>query len=295
MQNTKRILITGVNSFIGKSFYEWLKQWGDKYEVDFISLRGEEWKKKDFSSYDVVLHVAGIAHVSADPKLRDHYFRINRDLTIEVAQKSKADRVKQFIFISSINVYGGSNSINTLRVINRDTIPQPTNFYGESKLQAEKGIISLNSESFKVVVLRPPMIYGKYSKGNYPILAKYAKLLPIVPDIQNQRSMLHIDNLCEFIRLLINNDEDGLFFPQNAEFIETTEMIRLIAMVHGKKIILTKVFNPLLRLLSRRVQIINKAFGNLVYDKEISVYKEEYCVRDLYQSIETTEGTLREK
>lgn len=294
MKDAQRILITGVDSFVGKSIFEWLKQWGDIYAVDFIDLKCEEWKERDFSPYDVIIHIAGIVHMSFDPKLKDYYFKINRDLTIEVAKKSKAEGVKQFIFISTMSVYGDNNNSLKLRVINLNTIPQPTNFYGESKLQAENGIVCLSSESFKVAIIRPPMIYGKNAKGNYPVLAKFAKILPIFPNIQNQRSMIHIDNFCEFIRLLINNNEEGLFFPQNNEYVKTTEMIRFISAFHGKKVILTKVFNPLLRLLSRRIQFINKAFGSLVYDKAISVYKEEYCVRDFYQSIVATEGTLAE-
>ena len=65
---------------------------------------------------------------------------------------------------------------------------------------------------------------------------KLAQKLPVFPDIDNQRSMLHIDNLCEFIRLMIDNEESGLFFPQNREYVKTSEMVKLIAEVHGKKI-----------------------------------------------------------
>ena len=101
---------------------------------------------------------------------------------------------------------------------------------------------------FKIVILRPPMIYGKGSKGNYPKLAKKGakKLPPVFPDIDNERSMLHIDILCEFIKLMIDNEESGLFFPQNKEYVRTSEMVKLVAEAHGKKIILTKVFNPIL-------------------------------------------------
>lgn len=289
MQPSKRILITGVNSFIGNSFYDWLNQWKNEYEVDFISLKDEEWQETSFSKYDVIVHVAGIAHISSDAKLKDEYFLVNRDLAIDVAKKSKTDGVKQFIFLSSINVYGGTNAVDSMRVINRETIPTPANYYGESKLQAEEGITMLSSESFKIVILRPPMIYGKNAKGNYPILSKYARLFSFVPDLHNQRSMLYISNLCEFIRLIIKNEERGLFFPQNSEYVNTAEMVKMIAVTHGRKMVLTKAFNPILKLLSKRLPIINKAFGNLVYDKEISNYKEDYCVRNLYQSIRETE------
>jgi nucleoside-diphosphate-sugar epimerase len=280
----KRILVTAKNSYIGNAFSTWTTE---KYAIEFISCRNGEWMDMDFSNYDVVLHVAGIAHVSTDPNMESEYYKVNRDLTIDLAAKAKSEGVKQFIFLSSIIVYGESSSGE--RIIDYSTTPVPSNFYGNSKLQAEVGIKKLVSENFKVVIIRPPMIYGNGSKGNYSKLAKAAQRLPVFPDLDNQRSMLHIDNLCEFIRLMIENEENGLFFPQNSEFVKTSEMVRLIAEVHGKKIRLTKVFNPLLKLLEMKVELINKVFGNLVYEKSMSEYKDDYRVMDFKESIRVTE------
>lgn len=286
----EKILITGANSYIGTSLEKWLEKYPDRYSIDTVDMRGDSWKKKDFSVYDVIFHVAGIAHVSSDPKMEDLYYKVNRDLTIEIAKKAKAEGVKQFIFMSSIIVYGDSSYINQKRVIDKNTVPKPSNFYGNSKLQAEEGVRPLESDDFKIVILRPPMIYGKGSKGNYPKLAEAAQKLPVFPDIDNQRSMLHIDNLCEFIRLMIDNEESGLFFPQNSEYVKTSEMVKLIAEAHGKKIRLTKVFNPVLRVMGRYVGIVNKVFGNLVYEKSMSDYdKANYRIRDLRESIIATE------
>lgn len=284
-----KIVITGANSYIGTSFLKWVKVYENQYYVEVVDLKDDSWKDKSFSKFDVVFHVAGIAHVSADPKMEDLYYKVNRDLAIETARKAKNDGVKQFIFMSSIIVYGDSSQINKQRVINSKTIPKPTNFYGNSKLQAEEGIMCLDNNDFKVAIIRPPMIYGKGSKGNYPKLAKYAIKLPIFPDIYNARSMLHIDNLCEFIRLLIGNQERGIFFPQNEEYANTSEMVRLIAEIHGKKIRFTKIFNPLLKLAENYVSVINKAFGSLVYEKSMSEYKENYRVYDLKNTIRVTE------
>jgi len=284
----KKILITGANSYIGTSVEKWLGKYPEKYKVDTLDMRDEAWKEKDFSEFDVVFHVAGIAHVTSNPKMEELYYRVNRDLAIETAKKAKAEGVKQFIFMSSIIVYGDSSS--SKRVINRNTVPTPSNFYGKSKLQAEEGIRELGNDEFKIVILRPPMIYGKGSKGNYPKLAKAAQMLPIFPDIDNERSMIHIDNLCEFVRLMIDNEESGLFFPQNNEYVKTSEMVKLIAYTHGKKIKLTKVFNPILRLMVKRIGLINKVFGNLVYEKSISEYdKANYRIRDFRESIIMTE------
>ena len=289
----KRILITGAGSYIGVSFEKWVEKYPDKYLVDTLDMRDGTWKEKDFSGYDVVFHVAGIAHVDVKKATEDTkalYYKVNRDLTIETALKAKNDGVKQFIFMSSIIVYGDSSQLNKKRVITKDTVPQPSNFYGNSKLEAEEGIRDLESDNFKIVILRPPMIYGKGSRGNYPRLAKAAQNLPVFPDVDNQRSMLHIDNLCEFIRLMIENGEQGLFFPQNGEYVKTSEMVRTIAEVHKRKIRLVKIFNPMIRVISGKVEIFNKVFGNLVYEQGMSGYKEKYQINDLLNSIKETEG-----
>lgn len=283
----KKILVTGKSSYIGNQFEQWIATSGEKFIIDKIRVRNDEWKEIDFSIYDTVLHLAGIAHVSKNPKMEELYYRVNRNLTIALAEKAKAEGVKQFIFMSSIIVYG--EGINDQGFIDKNTVPQPSNFYGESKLQAENGIIPLKDESFKIVIIRPPMIYGENSKGNYPKLAKTAKKLPIFPDIDNQRSMLYIDNLCEFIKLMIVNEEQGIFFPQNKEYVKTSELTRTIAEIHGKKMMITTIFNPAIKLMIKRVGIINKVFGDLVYKKSLSEYKENYTIYNLEESIKVTE------
>ncbi|MBK5253016.1 MAG: NAD-dependent epimerase/dehydratase family protein [Peptostreptococcaceae bacterium] len=281
----KKILITGADSYIGISVENWLLKEPDKYIIDTIDMRNESWKSHDFSKYDAVFHVAGIAHVSSDPKMKDLYYKVNRDLTVETAKKAKDEHVKQFIFMSSIIVYGNQSGI-----IDKNTIPSTSNFYGNSKIQAEEGIKSLESDEFNIVILRPPMIYGKGSKGNYPRLAKLAQKSPIFPNIDNERSMLHIDNLCEFIKVMIDNEETGIFFPQNKEYVKTSEMVKLIAEVHGKKIRLTKIFNPALFLMRGRINTVNKVFGNMIYEKNMSEYdKTNYRIRNLKESIIATE------
>lgn len=287
-----KVLITGKNSYVGNSLGKWLQQDPEKYEIDFISLRDHSWNEESFSFYDVVVHVAGIAHVSTDPKMEEKYYKVNRDLTIEVAKKAKREGVRQLIFLSSIIVYG--ENIENGGIIDKNTKPNPSNFYGRSKLEAEKGIETLNDTTFKVAILRPPMIYGKESKGNYPKLAKAAKILPIFPDFENQRSMLHIDNLCEFIKLLIENEEAGLFFPQNSEYVKTSEMVKVIAEVHGKKIKLVKFFNPIIEMFLNNRGIVNKVFGSLFYDKEISIYKVNYQNKSFEESILETEGIKKD-
>ncbi len=290
----KKILITGSNSYIGVSFENYIKaNYPDSYSVDTVDMIDGTWRERNFSGYDAIFHVAGLAHADVgkvSDEVKARYYAVNTDLTVETAKKAKADGAKQFIFMSSAIIYGESAPIGKSKVITATTEPSPANFYGDSKLQAEKGIFPLQSENFNVVVLRPPMIYGKSSKGNYPILAKSAKKLPIFPYIKNERSMLYVENLCEFVRLMIENNEQGIFHPQNAEYSNTTELVKMIAKAHGKKIWTPKGFGWALKIISHMTGLVNKAFGSMIYDMELSEYKENYRLFSLVKSIAKTEG-----
>lgn len=297
----KKVLITGANSYIGTTFEKWILdnlslEAADFIETDTLDMIGDTWKTFDFCGYDCVFHVAGIAHADVGKVTEEQkalYYKVNTDLTIACARKAKEEGVGQFIFMSSIIVYGESAGIGQERVITKDTPLTPANFYGDSKVKAEEGLQKLADERFKVVILRPPMIYGKGSKGNYPLLAKMARKLPIFPDVQNQRSMLYVGNLCKFISLMIQKEESGVFFPQNAEYVRTSEMVKAIAKVHGRKIWMTRMFNPILWLMSKSNGkiggVVNKAFGNMVYEKGMSEYGEEYQLYDAKCSIQLTE------
>lgn len=292
----KKVLITGEGSYIGTTFESWAKENEPDIQIETQDMIGDSWKGRDFSGFDSVFHVAGIAHADVGKVTEEQkalYYKVNSDLTIECAKKAKAEGVKQFIFMSSIIVYGESAGIGQKRVITRETPLSPANFYGDSKVKAEEGLLRLADDAFKVVILRPPMIYGKGSKGNYPLLAKMARKLPFFPDVKNERSMLYVGNLCKFVSLMIVNEESGVFFPQNAEYVRTSEMVQEIAKVYGKRIILIKLFNPILRLFGKLGGkiggLVNKAFGNMVYEKSMSHYKEDYEIYNLKKSVLLTE------
>lgn len=292
----KSVLITGENSYIGTSFEQWVEKNCYEIQIDTQDMRGDAWKERNFNEYDTVFHVAGIAHADVgkvSEEQKELYYKVNTELTVACAKKAKAEGIKQFIFMSSIIVYGESAGIGREKVITRETPLAPANFYGDSKVRAEAELQKLNTENFKVVILRPPMIYGKGSKGNYPLLAKLACKLPFFPDIQNERSMLYIGNLCKFISLVILNEESGVFFPQNDEYVRTSDMVKQIGMVHHKKVHLIKFLNPFLSLLGntkgKQGELVNKAFGSFVYDRALSSYKQRYNIYDFQSSIELTE------
>ncbi|GFI55294.1 N-acetyl-alpha-D-glucosaminyl-diphospho-ditrans, octacis-undecaprenol 4-epimerase [Clostridiales bacterium] len=289
----KKILITGANSYIGTSFEKYINEiYPESYTVDTVDMIDGSWKNKSFSGYDAVFHVAGIAHSDSGKISKEKeqlYYAVNTNLTIETAKKAQSDGVKQFIFMSSAIVYGESAPIGKQKIITQNTPTAPANCYGDSKVQAENGIRPLSDENFKVVILRPPMIYGKKSKGNYPVLAKFAQKTPIFPYVKNQRSMLYIENLCEFVRLMIENGEQGTFWPQNAEYSNTSEIVKMIAAAHGRKVKLVKGFSWLLKIICHFSGLVNKAFGNFVYDINMSNYKFCYQKISLEKSIVRTE------
>ena len=285
----KKVLITGANSYIGVSVEKYIvEHYPDECTFDTVDMVGDGWRVKDFSDYDVVFHVAGIAH-SDSGKISEEkaklYYSVNTDLAVETAKKAKEDGVKQFIFMSSAIVYGESSKVGKKKVITRDTPVSPANAYGDSKVQAENGITPLADESFKVCILRPPMIYGKGCKGNYPTLRKLALRLKVFPYVKNERSMLYIENLCEFVRLMILNEESGIFFPQNSEYTDTSEMVKAIAAANGRKLHLIRGFGWAVRFMGLFTGLVKKAFGSLTYDKEISEYKSDYEKRSLSESI----------
>lgn len=280
----KKILITGKGSYIGSNFIKWLKQWPDQYRIDELIVKDDVWKHADFSQYDTVIHLAGIAHVSADPNLEKLYLKVNRDLAIEVAKKAKEEKVKQFVFMSSMIIYGEDAKIGEDKIIYRDTHPKPIDIYGRSKLEADLRIQELMDENFKTVIVRTPMVYGPSCKGNFPKLIKLTKVSPIFPNINNKRSMIFIENLCEFLRLVIDRELYGVFFPQNNEYVSTRDIINEIAKAMGKKVYFMRLFNPFLKLLSKRMNLINKVLGSKIYDKTISP-DMNYCLIDFKTSI----------
>lgn len=269
----KRVLITGANSYIGMSFEKFINDYDSKCEesdkilVDTLEMRFASWKDYDFSHYDSVLHLAGIVHQKETKSNRELYYKVNRDLAFETAKKAKEAGVKQFIYFSTMSVYGLLTG-----VIDENTPENPTNAYGKSKLEGEKLIKSIEDDKYKVVIVRPPMIYGEGCKGNYQTLCKIVDICPIFPDYPNQRSLITIENLCNFLFEIIKKEKKGLFLPQNQDYVSTTELVKEIALKKSKKVCFTKLFNPIINFFQKQNNKIGiqfqKAFGNLTYKVE---------------------------
>lgn len=300
----KKVLITGAGSYIGQSFIQYAKNhYPDNFEIEELDMTDVAWKDKDFSEYDVVYHVAGIAHADVgkvSEEIKSKYYEVNTGLAVEAAEKAKREGVKTFIFMSSMIVYGDSAPYGQQKVIDETTVLKPANFYGDSKLQADVAVRELANDTYTVIVLRPPMIYGKDSKGNYRTLAKLAKKLPVFPNVDNERSMLYIENLCELLCQVMllkpYHRNSVVLLPQNGEWTKTSDMVEMIAKASGKKITELKCLAPAVWIGSKMQGkiggMVNKAFGNSCYAHEISVCPEiDYQRVILRESIERTEKT----
>ena len=283
----KKVLIVGKDSYVGESFKRWLEQYPERYEVSIVASKNGAWKEADFSKYDTVVDFAGIAHINnITEEMRDLFYSVNRDLSIDIATWAKEHGVKHFIIFSSMNVYGDYCDSITDRAAEA-----PTSFYGDSKLQGDIGIRKLEDEYFIVSYMRPPFVYGKNCTGNYNRISKIAKKTPIFPTFRNKKSMIYIDNLCEFVRLVIDERLGGVLTPQNKELVSTSDLVREIAKINGKKIWFTGLFNWAIKPACKMTRFVRRAFADDCYVPELSRYWDnKYCVVSFEESVKRTEA-----
>lgn len=284
----KKILITGKGSYLGNSLKAYLEAFGDCYQVDCLSLRSGDWKEQSFRGYDAVYHTAAIVH---QPRSKDapgelaRYRAVNCDLAVDAAKKAKAEGVRQFVFLSTMAVYGLTAAFGKTVTITAQTPTVPKDNYGLSKLEAERALLALEGPDFRVSILRPPMIYGKDCKGNFRSLISFARRLPFFPKVPNRRSMLYVGSLNRLVQQIIDREERGIFCPQDPEYVNTSAMVQAIAAAQGKRLLLIPGFSWALHLLRHLTGAVDKAFGSLVYDKALSKLEEDYCIASFPDSV----------
>lgn len=283
----KKVLITGLQGYIGKHLIERLNNFPEQYNVETISLKTEDWKQKSLSGYDVIVHLAALVHNS---QLSAYDFeKVNINLTEELAVKAKSEGVNHFIFLSTMGVYSQKNDY-----IDLHTPTDPETHYAISKKKAERKLQRLADHQFKLSILRPPFVYGKQAPGNYQAFSKLAQKSPLFPEFQNMRSMIYIDNLTEFIRLVIDNEITGILFPQNSEYVNTYELFKEISSQHQKKFLKVSGTQTVLKLLSGKVNTFKKVFGNFVYDNSLPGGPEDFKQKGLnYNMVNFNESVKR--
>lgn len=285
-----RVLITGKGSYVGGNLKKWLENPGGII-VDELDLIDAKWKEYDFTQYDAVIHVAAIVHKKHKKITWEDYRRVNIDLTVEVARKAKENQVKHFIFFSTMAVYGQNKKLPYGNVIDDNTPLNPKNYYGRSKLEAEKKLKKLNSKDFIISIVRPPNIYGYGCPGNYMNhFIKMVKILPVFPKVyeESKQSFLYIDNLCKYIEILISDRRAGVFHPQDGTGFSTCQLVSEIANAIGKKIYFSAPLGTVARVFSK-FKIVIKIFGGLSYNPGLSEYPyKNYTVVDFSSGIKKT-------
>lgn len=256
----KRVLITGEHGIIARRLGTFMGEKTGEYEVDFLNVRGDDWRRVKLSGYDAVVHAAALVHQKETPENAALYQQVNRDLTVELAEKARTEGVGQFVFLSTGGVYGLTEG-----VITKDTVPRPATNYARSKLEAEEALVSMSGDDFTVAILRPLMVYGKGCKGNYQTLEKLARIVPALPAYENRRSLVTLDTLCACIEGIIRHREEGIFFPREREDVCTCRLIQQIAAEQGRKLRRTRLLDPAVGLLRACSSGGKKAFGDLVY------------------------------
>lgn len=265
-------MLIGIGGYIGGKFTEYINKHYPDWQVDSVDSMNNTWADTDFHGYDAVYNVSGLAHANARQGSDEQYYAVNGQLPIDVATKAKAEGVPLFVQMSSQIVYGDMSNLYEDKIITIDTVPSEPTIYGKSKMMAERGLQKLDDDNFQVAIMRPPLIYSEYARDNFPRLVNFAKRMPIFPKLKNKQSMVYVDNLCELVRLIIENNQGGIFYPQQEVYIETSKIVSDIAKSVGNKMWLTTIFNPVLLVLSKfqRFSFIRKAFGNIAYDMEMS-------------------------
>ena len=262
------VLIAGQHSFIGTAVERRLAAFPDRYAATSLDMHGEGWRSFDFSPFDCVLHVAGIAHVSPKPELRPLYEAVNRDLAVACARRAREMGVRQFIYLSSAIVFGDAAPAGEVGEITPETSPSPAGAYGRSKLEAEHGLRALENERFRVTILRPMMVFGRGCKGNYNALAAMARRAPLFPNFPNRRGMVYIDDLAECVRRHIDEGAGGIFHPQT--FIASTaDLARAVAKAHGRRALFPRFLNRPVRMLGKS-GTVRRAFGGFYYREDMA-------------------------
>ena len=273
----KRVLITGANSFLGDNTKKYLEEHRD-YQVDVLDMLDENWSNKCFSNYDVVFNVCAIVHRPEEKNI-DLYYKVNRDLAIKIAKKAKAEGVKQFIQTSTNGVFGIDVGVMSI-----DKGFHPKTPYEKSKYEADCLLEELRDSGFKICIVRPPLMYGRGCKGNFPKLEKFALKYPVFPSLKNKKDFIYIDNMSDFIMFAIDQELDEICYPRDTEPVSVASMVKLIAKANNKTIYMWGIFNPFVKLFYRCSHSLRLVFGDC-YCLEATDSKHWICPFSLEQAI----------
>lgn len=280
-----RVLIVGKNSYIAKRVGMWFEKKPEPAEVVYISVRNDNWKRTALSSFDAVIYTAAIVH-RKDEVPEEEYDNVNARKPFEFAEIAKAAGVKQFVFLSTMGVYGQEKKLPDGNIVNEKTALKPTSAYGQSKLKGERLIQSLEDKNFYVSIIRPANVYGKGCKGGYISgFAKITSMLPMIPVAyeKSRQGMLFVDNLAELCWLIIHSDRSGVYPAQDHTPVSAYEIMRAMANCicpEKRSVRIQAVLKPI-----QKNGYVNKLFGGISYSEDYAK-----CPLGEYQLVEFRDG-----
>lgn len=270
----KRILITGSNGFIGNYF---INNYKSKYNIKTFSFLKDDINTLDCNTIDIVFHLSALVHQMGGASANE-YEKINVIQTIELAKKAKESGIKHFVFMSTVKVYGEETNSKYIE----NTVCNPEDDYGKSKLKAEQELQKLEDENFKISIIRTPIVYGYGVKANIKNLINLVNKVPVLPfgKIKNKRSMVYIGNLSHLVYEIITQEKQGIFLASDDEPLSTTRLIELIAKNLDKKIYIVKIpfFESLLKIV--KPSFHKRLYGSLEVDNTIT--KEKLNLQNPY-------------
>ncbi len=287
-----KILITGSGSYVGRNLKSWLENTGECI-VDELDMEDPEWIHHDFTPYDTVIHVAAIVH-KKNKIPWSTYYKVNANLPYKVAKKARESHVEQFIFFSTMAVYGAGKKLPEGNIIDENTQLNPKSYYGRSKLAAERKLQKLNSQNFKITIVRPPNIFGYGCSGNYiSSFVKLVRLTPVIPVIYTdcKQGFIYIENLCDYIYHLIKDRRPGVFHPQDGEGISTFTLLSEIAAILQKRVRYSLTLGKIISYF-HRMKIVIKIFGGVSYSTSLSLVPyNNYSRVDFKDALKRTVAT----
>jgi len=274
----KNILLTGSNGFVGSYFIDNYK---DKYNINTFSFLNDDFKDLNLSKINTIIHLSALVHQMGGAS-KEEYEKVNVRQTIDLAKKAKSSGVKHFIFMSTVKVYGEETNI----AYDENSDCNPQDDYGKSKLKAEQELLKLEDDSFKVSIVRTPIVYGYGVKANIKSLINLVNKVTVLPfaNIKNKRSMIYVGNLCNLIDEIIIQEKEGTFLASDDEPLSTTRLIELIANGLGKKVYFIKIpfFESLLKLV--KPSFHKRLYESLEVDnsetKKVLGFKNKYSVEE---------------